>query len=98
MKLKALPVLLLALAPVLAQAGEEQLKTEGARDAYKRQYGNMLDHRAFAQSPDTGAWYFSAYEQSRESAAARALAGCNAQVPRGGSPCVIVNVNGEWKR
>jgi hypothetical protein len=97
MKLHALPVLLLAFAPVLAHAGEEQLKTEAARDAYKRQYGNMLDHRAFAQSP-TGAWYFSAYEQSRESAAARALAGCNAQVPRGGAPCVVINVNGEWKR
>jgi hypothetical protein len=98
MKISNCALLVLALVPALANAGEEQIKTNAALEAYKKQYSNMLDHRAFAQSPDTGAWYFSAYEQSRESAAARALSGCNARVPAHGSPCVVINVNGEWKR
>ena len=90
-------LLALALLPLSASAGEEQIKTDSAREAYHRNYKIFLDHRAFAQSPN-GSWGIAGYQSSREAASKMALDLCNKGLPAGAPPCVIININGEWKR
>jgi hypothetical protein len=95
MKLKALPVLLLALVPVLAAAGEERLRLNSALESYRARYVTAKLHKAFAQSPN-GAWHWVQDRTSADMAARDALDGCNAHLKGGEDRCTIINLDDKW--
>jgi hypothetical protein len=94
--LLAVAVSLLAAWPVAAPAGEDVLRARKALEAYRDEYSAAPDHRAFAQSPATGAWAWRSKRASAELATSDALRGCNQYVANPNDRCVIVNVDGKW--
>lgn len=85
----------LALIATTAMAGEEVLRLNAAKSAFRNEYLPAKGSKAFAQAPD-GSWGWAANRTSPLIAAEDAIAACAKHVKPGEKPCVVVHIDSWW--
>jgi hypothetical protein len=88
-------LLALALAPAMAEAGEESIKLNPALESYRSAYVSAKLHKAFAQAPD-GTWFWVQDRTSPTIAINDSLEGCIRGLKGGATGCVIINIDDKW--
>jgi hypothetical protein len=85
----------LALIATTAMAGEEVLRMNAAKAAFRNEYLPAKGSKAFAQAPD-GTWGWAADRTSPRIAAEDAVTKCTESLKPKQKPCVIVHVDNWW--